>query len=112
VRTKDVDCVLEPFHAAVGADQAITRQPLDAGWQRMLTGAHQDPGNDETPVDELPAVRLYPPGVDTESEEAWFIELLTVPESAEGVGNKWTHLAGIWRKKIFSDSSCLVSQIH
>ena len=39
-----------------------------------------------------PAVRLYPPGVDTESEEAWFIELLTVPESAEGVGNKWTRL--------------------
>jgi hypothetical protein len=70
-------------------------------WQRMLTGTHQDPGNAETPVDELPAVRLYRPGVDTESEEAWFIELLTVPESAEGVGNKWTHLAGIWRKKYF-----------
>jgi len=83
VRTKDVDCVLEPFHAAVGAGQTITRQLLDAGWQRMLTGAHQDPGNAETPADELPAVRLYPPGVDAESEEAWFIELLTVPESAE-----------------------------
>ena len=92
VRTKDVDCVLEPFHAAVGAGQTITRQLLDAGWQRMLTGAHQDPGNAETPIDELPAVRLYPPGVDAESEEAWFIELLTVPESAEGVGNKWTRL--------------------
>ena len=58
----------------------------------MLTGAHQEPGNAQTPVDELPAVRLYPPGVDAESEEAWFIELLTVPESAEGVGNKWTRL--------------------
>jgi hypothetical protein len=44
----------------------------------MLTGAHQDPGNAETPVDELPAVRLCPPGVAIESEEAWFIELLTV----------------------------------
>ncbi|MDP3849215.1 MAG: hypothetical protein Q8Q59_01840 [Luteolibacter sp.] len=91
VRTKDVDCVLEPFHAAVGAGQTITRQLLDAGWQRMLTGAHQNPGDARTPVDELPAVRLYPPGVDTASEEAWFIELLTVPESAE-VGNKWTRL--------------------
>ena len=92
VRTKDVDCVLAPFHAAVGAGQTITRQLLDAGWQRMLTGDHQEPGDAQTPVDELPAVRLYPPGVDTESEEAWFIELLTVPESAEGVGNQWTRL--------------------
>lgn len=55
MRTKDVDCVLEPFHAAVGAGQTITRQLLDAGWQRMLTGAHQAPANAETPVNELPA---------------------------------------------------------
>jgi NAD-dependent dihydropyrimidine dehydrogenase PreA subunit len=57
-RKGDCCCVLEPFHAAVGAGQTITRQLLDAGWQRMLTGTHQDPGNAETPVDELPAVRL------------------------------------------------------
>ena len=30
VRTKDVDCVLEPFAAAVEAGQTITRQLLDA----------------------------------------------------------------------------------
>jgi len=91
IRTKDVDCVLEPFHAAVGAGQSIARQLLDAHWQRRTAGDHQIPGNAETPVDQLPAVRLYPPGVDPESEDAWFIELLTVPESAEG-GKKWTRL--------------------
>lgn len=92
VRTKDVDCVLEPFHAAVGAGQIITRQLLDAGWKRRMLGDHQDLGTEDTPIDELPAVRLYPPGVDPDSEEAWFIELLTVPESKEGDGNAWTRL--------------------
>jgi len=92
VRTKDVDCVLEPFHAAVGAGQSIARQLLDAGWQRRMQGDHQNPGNDQTPVDQLPAVRLYPPEANPDSEEAWFIELLTVPESAEGTGKEWTRL--------------------
>ncbi len=92
VRTKDVDCVLAPFQAAVDAGQKITRQLIDAGWQQQMTGDHQQPGNFETPVDHLPAVRLYPPGVDPNSEAAWFIELLTVPESAEDKGRKWTRL--------------------
>jgi hypothetical protein len=92
VRTKDVDCVLAPFHAAVGAGQSITRQLLDEGWQRRMAGDHQQPGTANTPVDQLPAVRLYPPGVDPDSEEAWFIELLTVPESTEEEGRKWTRL--------------------
>jgi hypothetical protein len=34
VRTKDVDCVLAPFQAAVGAGQTIARQLLDADWKR------------------------------------------------------------------------------
>jgi len=92
VRTKDVDCVLAPFHAAVGAGQTITRQLLDEGWQRRTEGDHQSLGNETTPVDQLPAVRLYPPGVDPDSEKAWFLELLTVPESPEDHGRKWTRL--------------------
>lgn len=92
VRTKDVDCVLEPFHAAVGAGQDIARELLDAGWQRRLLGDHQEPGTADTPEDELPAVRLYPPGADPNSEEAWFVEFLTVPESADTSGKKWTRL--------------------
>lgn len=92
VRTKDVDCALKPFHAAVSAGQSIARQLLDSGWQRRMQGDHQKPGNEETPVDQLPAVRLYPPEADPDSGEAWFIELLTVPESAEGSGKEWTRL--------------------
>jgi len=93
VRTKDVDCVLEPFHAAVGAGQSIARQLLDAGWQRRMQGDYQEPGTADTPVDQLPAVRLYPPTADLDSEEAWFIELLIVPESAGTSGREWTRLA-------------------
>lgn len=92
VRTKDVDCVLEPFSAAVSAGQNIVRELLDSGWQRRLAGDHQQPGDQDTPVDALPAVRLYPPGVDPASEEAWFLEFLTVPESVEASGKTWTRL--------------------
>jgi hypothetical protein len=92
VRTKDVDCVLAPFQAAVGAGQSIARQLLDAGWKRRMEGDHQQPGDADTPVENLPAVRLFPPGVDPDSEDAWFIELLTVPESSEDHGRKWTRL--------------------
>lgn len=92
VRTKDVDCVLAPLHAAVGAGQSIARQLLDAGWEHRREGDHQKPGNADTPVDELPAVRLFPPGVDPESESAWFIELLTVPGTSEIQGRTWTRL--------------------
>ena len=83
VRTKDVDCVLEPFHEAVGAGQNIARQLLDSGWQRRMQG---------TPADQLPAVRLYPPGLNPDSEDAWFMELLTVPETAEAKSSAWTRL--------------------
>lgn len=92
VRTKDVDCVLEPFHAAVGAGQNIARQLLDAGWRRRMQGDHQEPGTANTPTAELPAVRLYPPHSDPDSEEGWFIELLTVPESTADKGRQWTRL--------------------
>lgn len=68
VRTKDVDCVISPFHAAVGAGQTIARQLLDEGWQQRMAGDYQQPENASTPVEQLPAVRLYPPGVDSDSE--------------------------------------------
>ncbi len=92
VRTKDVDCVLEPFDIAVEAGQNIVRELFDAGWQRRKQGDHQEPGNENTPADQLPAVRLYPPGVDPASEGAWFLEFLTVPESTAEAGKSWTPL--------------------
>jgi hypothetical protein len=38
------------------------------------------------------AIRLYPPGVDPDSEGAWFLEFLTVPESPTETGKSWTPL--------------------
>jgi hypothetical protein len=92
VRTKDVDFMLEPFHAAVGAGQKIARQLLAAGWRPKGTGGHHAPGDANTPEDQLPAVRLYPPGMEVNSERAWFIELLTVPEPFSTREKEWTRL--------------------
>lgn len=92
VRTKDIDCVLEPFHSAVDVGQSIVRQLLDAGWRRKMTGDHQTLGNENTPVENLPAVRLYPPGVIQDSEDTWFIELLCVPDPSTISGADWTRL--------------------
>ncbi len=90
VRTKDIDCLLRPYDTAVENGEAITRQLLDEGWKGISAGSHSTPGDSQTPDDLLPAVRLYPPGVDPDGENSWFIELLTVPESASNVGKKWT----------------------
>lgn len=92
VRTKDVDCILEPFEAAVTTGEEITRALIDAGWQRRLTGEHTVPGSPSTPDSELPAVRLYPPEADMKSSDAWFIELLTVPESEHQFARRWTRI--------------------
>ena len=93
VRTKDVDCILEPFQEAVSAGRETARQLLDAGWQRRQKGEHVEPGDESTPEDQLPAVRLYPPGVDPEDADAWFIEFLTVPESEDAPEKSWTRMS-------------------
>lgn len=93
VRTKDIDCVIEPFNVAVQAGETITTQLLDAGWQRRLMDEHQEPGTAETPTDELPAIRLYPPDAAPNSEESWFVEFLTVPKDSESSGKEWTRLS-------------------
>tara|TARA_R110000850_G_scaffold187108_7_gene312970 strand:- start:763 stop:1686 length:924 start_codon:yes stop_codon:yes gene_type:complete len=92
VRTKDVDCVLEPFQQAVNAGKDTVRALLDAGWKRRMIGDHIELGDESTPEDELPAVRLYPPDIDPEEEGAWFIEFLTVPENEDSPAKKWTRL--------------------
>ena len=93
VRTKDVDCILEPFEAAVNTGEEIARTLIDAGWQRRLTGDHTKPGKPSTPDSELPAVRLYPPTADMQSVDAWFIELLTVPMSERQLERNWTRIS-------------------
>ena len=87
VRTKDVDCVLTPFVAAVEAGRSVAERLLSAGWQPKATGRFVAPGNARTPVSQLPAVRLYPPNGDD-----WFIELLTEPEGEGQLAPVWTPL--------------------
>lgn len=91
VRTKDVDCLLRPFEVAKESAEEIARGLLDAGWRPNSHGPFAKPGTADTPKDHLPAIRLYPPSVDPESEDAWFIELLTVSEDTSRNGSRtWT----------------------
>lgn len=87
VRTKDADCLLAPRVAAVPAGEAIAEQLLASGW-RLQEGADRlRPGNEQTPDDQLPAVRLRSP---TSSD--WFLELLTVPATPAERGVHWVRL--------------------
>ncbi len=87
VRTKDADCLLSPNIEAVQAGIAITEQLLDAKWSLRSEGEWTEPGNKNTPDDQLPLVRLHPP-----QEKDWYLELLTVPESAANRQKTWQRI--------------------
>ena len=87
VRTKDADCLLSPNIEAVQAGIAITEQLLKANWSLRSEGAWTEPGNKNTPDDQLPMVRLHPP-----KKKEWFLELLTVPESAADRQKTWQRM--------------------
>lgn len=78
VRTKDMDCILVPRIEAVSQGQAVASALLAAGWHPPSHGPFAAPGAPDTPDDQLPVVRLYPPDSDD-----WFIELLTVQDAAD-----------------------------
>ena len=46
VRTKDVDCILEPFAEAVSTAERLAQQLLDTGWQRRHGGEFAEPRQD------------------------------------------------------------------
>jgi hypothetical protein len=87
VRTKDVDCVLSPHLSAVEKGRAVAETLIANRWTPNAEGDFAVPGTAATPVDRLPAVRLYPPG-----GREWFIELLAEPASRDQPTRVWTPL--------------------
>lgn len=83
VRTKDVDCLLSPRIKAITAGQAVAERLFNERWELRAEGAWGKAGNARTPLNDLPVVRLHPPG-----STEWFIELLTVPESESDLDRK------------------------
>lgn len=87
VRTKDADCLLSPKIKAIPTGISITEKLINSGWKFSDSGEWRKPGDPNTPLDELPAVRLYPP-----RGKNWFIELLTIPDNDDKYGKKWERL--------------------
>jgi hypothetical protein len=87
VRTKDADCLLSPRVRAIPAGVAVTERLFQEAWEFRPDEKWSGPGDETTRDEELPAVRLNPPGTSD-----WFIELLTVPESASDMGKRWVRL--------------------
>jgi hypothetical protein len=87
VRTKDIDCVLSPHFSAVEKGRAVAEKLLAAHWKPDGKGEFGKPGTKDTPINKLPAVRLYPP-----NGGEWFIELLTEPSSENQTTQIWTPL--------------------
>lgn len=87
VQTKDIDCLLRPFVEALSAGRAITNTLLENGWSYSPTEEFPTPGDEFTPNEKLPVVRLAPPGGAT-----WFVELLTVAEDEDGLGKAYLPL--------------------
>lgn len=79
IRTKDVDCMFSPHAKAVAAAGLVTERLLEADWQQRKEGEWAEPGNAQTPDEELPMIRLKPPGA--EGGSGWFLELLGAPDT-------------------------------
>jgi hypothetical protein len=84
VRTKDIDCVVSPRVRAVTAGKEITEYLMETGWLPRSHDEHNFPAPPQTPDDELPGIRLYPPG-----GRGWFLEFLTVPDPADERNRQW-----------------------
>ena len=72
--TKDVDCMISPNLMALRHGKAVAESLLRAQWQPREDDKWGKPGDAATPDDQLPLVRLHPPG-NTE----WYLELLAAP---------------------------------
>lgn len=84
VNTKDADVVVQPA-GALAECKMIAERLLEEGWYRYPDKCF--PMSEPEPADELRAIRLYPPGT-----EAYYIELLGLPEPGQGERRKWVPL--------------------
>jgi hypothetical protein len=84
VATKDIDVLLRPNVDAVATAQALGQALLEHGWQPRYPNGIQ-PGAEGTPTDQLPALRMNPPGEDN----AWFVELLAEPPASQSTRKHW-----------------------
>lgn len=76
IQTKDVDCMFSPHAKAVGAATQVAHRLLEANWKQKVDGDWGKPGDEHTPDDKLPLIRLKPPG-----EDGWFLEFLGAPDA-------------------------------
>ncbi len=80
IRTKDVDCLFSPHSKAVAAATEVTDQLIRANWTLREGQDWSQPGKKEDREEDLPMVRLRPPG---EMTSPWFLELLSAPPAFE-----------------------------
>ena len=85
VATKDIDVLLQPAVDAVATATAIGENLLGHHWTPWFRD-DRGPGSADTPDDQLPALRLVPPGV----EAGWFVELLAMPTANQTERRLWT----------------------
>lgn len=78
IRTKDVDCLFSPHAKAVVAAVEVTEQLFKALWTSREDAKWGKPGTPEQEIEELPMVRLKPPGGSANASQ-WFLELLSAP---------------------------------
>lgn len=71
--TKDVDGMLSPNAHAVRNGKAIAEELFEAGWKQR-EDAKRPPGDASSPTEDLPFLRLHPPG-----NTDWFLELAAAP---------------------------------
>lgn len=84
VATKDIDVLLRPAIEALATAQALGQELLEEGWKPRYPNGIQ-PGTQATPADQLPALRLSPPGDD----HGWFVEVLAEPDIDQTTRKQW-----------------------
>lgn len=87
VATKDIDLLLRPAVDAVPTAESLGGQLLEDGWEPQYPNGIQ-PGDRETPEDQLPALRLSPPG----EPSTWFVELLGEPIAGQDTRKHWRRI--------------------